>query len=197
MILLLSLSSWAQTLTCTQEYDLLKNKLEAKYSLSEMRKVTVRVNKALSSQQFQELMTLSKKFNSIAHDTPEHIQDRFAMHARAREIVRTVTAKAGYRVLNKLPDSYDAVIGYRYTSDWVFDYVLDVRNLLVMADPRPHLTLRMSRMDSKHNEWLISSISLTPNPQDEYMSWYPNINSNRVVGSINQFLKSKLSAHCQ
>ena len=162
-----------------------------------MRGITSRVLAQLTSGDQAEFAKLSERFNSINHDTPEHQDERFALQKQARQLTRVVTQRAGYKLMNAEEGSpFDAQILEKFSSDGYSEYLLELRSLLVLSDPRPHLTLWMNRMDKAHNPWLIVTIGFAASAKNDYVSWRL-LNSGRIVGTVDEFVKSLMPAECR
>lgn len=168
---------------------------DAKYRTAELRMIVRRVNAALTPVERAEFAELSARFNAIPHNTPEHQNDRFAMHARARDLVRAATARAGFRLRNELPSPYDAQIGEVRSEDGWVETIIEVRDLLAHSDPMPHVTLWMSRQDPAHNPGRLVTAGIMTDPKDDYASWR-SATGPRTVGTIGQYLTTLLPAEC-
>ena len=187
----------ARAETCEQQNAARRQAFYSRYRVVEMRQITTRVLAHLTSAEREELLDLSKKFNSIPHDTPEHQLERYALQKRAREIDRAATARSGYTLLNPADGSpYDALIGEQDFPDGTTDYLIEVRDILVFSDPRPHVTLWMGRLDPAHNPDFIVTIGIMADPAGDYVSWKPQ-GGNRISGSVDQFIQSLLPPNCQ
>ena len=173
-----------------------KRELQAQYRFNESRAIAVRVIGSMTPAENAELADLAARFNAIAHDTPEHQNERFALHKRSRRIVRAATARAGYRLRNpEEPSPYDAELGEWLSLDRSTTYGVEVRALLVMADFRPHVTLWLRRLDPAHNPRSIVTLGVMPEERGDYVSWMAK--DRRVSGTVDEFLAGGLPASCR
>ena len=182
--------------TCEEQYKALQTEFAQRYQPSIYKVVANRVRAALMPEETREFLDLSKQFQAIPHDTPEHQNKHFAMQARARELVRAAAARAGYRIMNSAEGSpYDALIGGKTSEDGNLEYRVEIRSLLIMKDPLPHVTLWLERFDKNHNPWNVVTVGIMKDPADDYVSWQPN-GGQRVSMDVSAFLKSQLPAVC-
>jgi hypothetical protein len=197
LILAAFLPSIASAESCEEQQLVLRQNFANAYQAEIYRVVTNRVQAALMANELAELTTLSKNFNSVPHDTPEHQDDRFKMQARAKEIVRMAVTRAGYRIMNPATgDPFDAIIGGKSSADGYLEYRVEVRSLLVMADPRPHVTLWLERFDLAHNPWHVVTVGFTAKGDADYVSWKPSGGA-RIQSTLDGFLKAQLPTECQ
>ncbi|MBI5203172.1 MAG: hypothetical protein HY925_16395 [Elusimicrobia bacterium] len=170
-------------------------KFEREFDVPGRREEERRVLGAMTPAEEAEFRALSVRFNAIAHDTPEHINDRFAMQARARVLTRTAVARAGYRLLNPLASPYDAVIAERSEDD-VPAEVIEVRSLLVRADPRPHVTMWLKYQRARTNPWKVDSFGIFEDDENDYVRWRDS-HDIKVEGSMRDFLLAQLPEACR
>ncbi|MBI4061695.1 MAG: hypothetical protein HY403_09720 [Elusimicrobia bacterium] len=176
---------------CEEQLALRRPAFQAQYRWEQMRAIGAKVTAHMSAAEKEELPRLSARFNAIAHDSPEHVDERIALQGRARQIVRAAAVRAGY-VLMRHPsqlDPFDAMIGVVNSSDGYAEYTIEVRALLVFANPYPHVSLWFNRWDPAHNPHRIVSLGIMPEAEDDYVDW-KDADFNQYRGSPERFLKS-------
>lgn len=191
---LISLASYGQD--CNEQYRQIQQEFNTRYQPEYFKNIVKRVQSTATAEELKEFTDLSLKFRSIPHDSEDHMKDRYALQKRARIIVRAVVSRAGYRILNPVePSPYDAVIGGKNSSDGNPEYLIEVRSLLVMNDPRPHVTLWLQREGKNYNPWSVVTVGFTASADQDYISWRPN--GTRISTTIEEFLKRQLPTSCR
>ncbi len=182
---------------CPSKLQSLKSVIYTKYDIEKKRNQLVQLRARLTQQEQQTFLSLSQKFKAIPPDSEQNMNDLFALQNQSRRLVRSVTQKAGYRILNPEEQSpFDALIEQKTSSDGFMETVLEVRSLLIRQDPLPHLTIWSYRQDPAHNPWKMISIGIMPQQISDYASW-ADANGKRVSGTMKDFLKAQLSEDCQ
>ncbi len=194
-LFLLALPAYAQN--CEEQLQNIRTDFNQRFQPDIYKVVGNRVRAALKPEEVEEFLDLAKRFQAIPHDTPQHENEHFALQARARELVRAAAIRAGYRLMNPAEGSpYDALIGGKTSEDGFVEYRVEVRSLLIMKDPLPHVTLWLERFDKAHNPWNVVTVGFMKDPADNYVSWQPN-GGRRISTEMNAFLKAQLPADCQ
>ncbi|MBI4346613.1 MAG: hypothetical protein HY553_07140 [Elusimicrobia bacterium] len=181
---------------CARARSELAAAVRSAYDVDRLRGVARRVAQTTTAAEASELATLSARFNATAHDTPAHINDRFAMQGRGRELARAITERAGYRFTNRFDGPYDAVIEEWQDAQHIPAAVVEVRELLVLADPLPHVTVWVLRWDARRNPWGLVTLGIRPEAQDDYASWR-GADGRRVSGSFDEFVSYRLPNGCR
>lgn len=181
--------------SCDQLRIRVRNELSTRLLLDSRRALTRTVQSMLTPAETVEFSTLSARFNSLSNDRGG-LAERIALQDRARTLTRTATAHAGLRVLNPAQDSpFDAVVEEDDSPDGM-QTVVELRSLLVMRDPRPHVTIWLLRQDSAHNPWGLVTLGLCADPAGDYASWREN-GGPRVAGTLAAFIETRLPAACR
>jgi hypothetical protein len=182
--------------TCAEARARVEAGLSARLALASRRALAIRVQAALTPLEAAELRRLSTRFNAVPH-AGEGIAERFALQVRAREITRAAAARAGFPPRNPAHGSpYDAVIEQRHSTDGLPETLVEVRSMLVLADPRPHVTVWFQSQDPGHNPDGLITLGLGASPADDYASWR-GPDGRRVRGSWAEFVATKLPAACR
>ncbi|GIL17693.1 MAG: hypothetical protein BroJett040_14440 [Oligoflexia bacterium] len=196
-IIFVFLAEYTYAQNCEQQFIDLKNKIYYRYSLEEKRKILERVRLAMTTSENEELSSLANKFKSIPADSNDHMNDLYILQNEARRIVRTVTARAGFKVLNADQGSpFDALIGEKTADDGFTDYYIEVRSLLIRKDSKPHVTIWAYRENPKINPWKMISIGVVESSDQDYASWR-GADGVRSIGLMKDFIKSQMPLACQ
>jgi len=194
LFLLLAFSAPARAADCAAGKEGLRSALSERYGIEQVRGVLVRVIAALTPAERKELAELSERFNSIPMDDDAHMQDHFAMQARAKVIVRAATSRAKYRVLNPASgDAYDAVVGRTETEPGIDESVVEIRELLIEPGSLPQAAIWVKRGDAARNPEGIVSLNIAADPKDDAASWSVPTGP-RAKGSFEAFLDYRLQS---
>lgn len=197
MISFLLLLNFAAFADCSLLLKEAEQNFDSRYQVPQLRQIVYKIHSAQTAAETQIFLDLSAKFKTFDSSKESDLNEMFALQKQARHLVRTNTARAGYQILNpEEPSPYDAVILEKDSSDGYAEYLLEIRSLLINADPLPHLTLWTQRNDSAHNPWHVVTVGVAKDPRYDYVSWY-NQNTKRVSASKIDFLKSLLPKECR
>lgn len=182
--------------TCDQARQNIKAELTSRLKLDARRNLARTVQAGLTPAEAAEFASLSARFNAIPH-AGDGIEERFALQARARVLTRAATARAGHPPRNPANGSpYDAVVEETESADGLVETVVELRSLLVLRDPRPHVTVWLQRNDPAHNPWNLVTVGVAADPGDDYASWR-GPDRRRVVGTFAAFVETRLPAACR
>jgi len=175
--------------TCDQERARISGELTVRLRLDERRTLARAVQAALTPLEASELAALCARFNAVPH-AGAGIAERFALQARAREITRAATARTGRVPRNPANGSpYDAVVEERASSDGLPETLVELRSLLVLKDPRPHVTVWFQRQDAAHNPEKLVTLGLGADPAEDYASW-AGPDGRRRTGTFAEFVET-------
>lgn len=196
LLAILLLAAPAAAETCAEARSRVEADLARRLRLDERRALAVGVQAVLTPLEAAELARLSARFNSVPH-AGEGIAERFALQARAREIVRAAAARSGRPPRNPAHASpYDAVVEERASADGLPETLVELRSLLVLRDPRPHVTVWFQRQDPAHNPDGLVTLGVGASAQDDYASWR-GPDGRRATGSYADFVTTRLPAACR
>lgn len=176
----------------------LEKNIHDKYKVDYLRALTRTVDKNLEKSEYERLIELSTLFNSISHDTPEHQNLRIKYQLEAKDITQAVAVRSGFKLIDPTPDSpFDALIEEVNSSDDGYvEYDIELRDLLVLPTPLPHVTIWLQRRDTLHNPYSIINYGIMPDSKEDYISWRDS-NSKRVFTTFDEFIYRHLPAECQ
>ena len=182
--------------TCDQTRLRIKAELTSRLKLDARRTLARTVHAGLTPAETAEFTSLSARFNAVPH-AGDGIEERFALQARARVLTRAATARAGFPPRNPANGSpYDAVVEENESADGLAESLVELRSLLVLRDPRPHVTVWLQRNDPAHNPWGLVTVGVGADPGDDYASWR-GPDGRRVAGSLAAFVETRLPSACR
>lgn len=182
--------------SCDQQRARVKTELTARLGLDARRALARTVQAGLTAAETAEFAALSARFNSTPH-SGNGIGERFALQARARELTRAAVVRAGMRPRNPAQGSpYDAVVEENESSDGFQESLVELRSLLVLRDPRPHVTVWFQRQDPAHNPDKLVTVGLGADPGDDYASWSGD-DGRRRTGTMAAYIETRLPAACR
>lgn len=169
----------------------------ARLRLDERRTLARTIQAGLTPAEGAEFAALGARFNAVPH-AGAGIEERFALQARARALTRAAVARAGLRPRNPAQGSpYDAVVEERDSADdGLPESLVEVRSLLVLRDPRPHVTVWLKRQDPAHNPEKLVTVGVGADPNDDYASW-TGPDGRRVTGTFAAFVETRLPPACR
>lgn len=184
----------ARSETCDEKVLHVKNQIYQKFQIEKRRQITEKILSKMNSLESVELKELSRQFNLLPH-TPENANEKYALQNQARSKTREYTQRAGYRLLNPpTANPYDALIEQTKDRDGFAEFSVEVRSLLILADPLPHATLWVHSQNTAKNPWKIVSIGIREQAPKDYASWMTN--HGRATGSIDDLARSYLGETC-
>lgn len=192
-VFILSLQVWA--VNCDLELQKITQAFNQRYEVSKMKNTVRLVTNHTSADEKEEFLSLQKKFISTPHDA-DHMNDLYAMQARARELVRAIVSRSGFEVLNPVVGPFDAVISEKSDSTGYVYRSTEVRSLLVRENPLGHITIWEHTTNPKLNPWSIVQVGITDQIRTDYVSYRPQ-NANRITVSTEVFLKTLLPLNCR
>lgn len=183
--------------TCDQQFQSLKKQIYLKYSLEGSRELLTKIHQSMTKDEIDEFASLSEKFKSIPLDTNENMNELYALQREAKKRVRTVTARAGFNILNpELGSPYDALIREVKGADGYPERGIEVRSLLIAKDPRPHITHWTYRQNHPSNPWGIVSLGIQTDSSQDYASWI-TADGTRATGKMAIFIQTLMPAECR
>lgn len=196
-LLALLLPAAAAASDCSARRERAYRELAERWRLPHMRRIVKDVLRVTRLDEQELFFEWSRRFNSLPHEGAG-AEERYALQKRARSLTRELTVRAGYRVSNPEEGSpYDALVAEIMAEDGQPDYLVELRSLLVLSDPRPHATIWPARMSSSHNPWRVVTYGLMDEALDDYVSWRPEPGGPRVSAPAGRFLDSLLPEDCR
>ncbi|MDO8803131.1 MAG: hypothetical protein Q7R35_01755 [Elusimicrobiota bacterium] len=182
-------------LTCEEQLSSLEADFYRQMKIEKMRETTRLVRKQSTPAETARFASLSEAFKAVPAG---NMEDLYALQEKAKLMARAIVKRAHFPLLNPESGSpYDAQISEKYSEDGFLESTMEIRSLLVLADPQPHLTFWMHRNDPAHNPRLIINLGITGDKSQDYASWTSRENYTRRSGSMLDFLKTFLPLNCQ